>query len=115
SNNDNSITLSGNGQGAVNVSGGTTTINGTKNFTGVNNIVLNMGLGNDNVTIFSVNVTGSVTFNGGDGDDALNVGFNVADNSKFGSLTVKNGDGNDSFLSAGTFNVTGAATINNGV
>src|SRR5262245_31787361 len=64
-NNDQSITVTGAGAGAVNIAGvGGTIISGSTSFTGITDIKLDMRLGNDTVTATGVNLTGNVTFLG---------------------------------------------------
>jgi len=95
-------------------------------FNNVISIKLVMGLGNDTVTITDTNLTGTLTFQGGSGNNTLNIDgagdFSGkaatlgANNVALRNLTVTNGDGFDTLaIGGGDHTITGTVTINNGV
>ena len=90
----------------------------TKSFPNVKSIVLNLGLGDDAVTMRSSILSGTLTVNGGDGNNSVIIdaedGGATVKNS-FGNVTVNNGAGYDTFgIGNGTNQITGKLTINNG-
>src|SRR5262245_32720810 len=117
-NNDQVVIVNGGAAGVVNLTLGGTSVfapGSLAGFTGVKTIKLDMRLGNDVVTVNNVNITGDLTFLGGNGDDTLEIG-GFTSNQSFGKVTVTNGDGNDSFtFHNGVSKVSGALTVNNGV
>jgi hypothetical protein len=126
--NDQNITLDGAGANNVSVIANNaetgTAFTGSP-FNGVTSIKLVMGLGNDKVTITDAVLTGGVTFQGGSGNNTLNIdgvgNFSAfaggsPGNVKIASLTVTNGDGSDNTeIGGGTHEITGNVTITNGV
>ena len=81
----------------------------------VQRIKLVMGLGDDSVIIENADLSGLLTFLGGDGDNFLNIDASNGDNT-LGRVSVTNGDGNDSFkMQDGTNTITGKLAINNGL
>lgn len=112
--NNQNVTLTGGGAGIVTVAGVATTVNGAGTFTGVTAIKIDLKLGNDIATLTNIAITGGLTYLGGDGDNQLTL--NGGGNHSYGSITVTNGDGFDSFemLGTGDLTVTGALTINQG-
>jgi hypothetical protein len=88
---------------------------GAATISNVKNIKLVMGLGNDTVVIENAELTGLITFLGGDGDNFLDINANGGDNA-LGTVKVSNGDGNDTFaMRNGTNTIGGKLTINNGL
>jgi len=114
-NNHNDITLTGNGAGTFKITGNGTSITGGTDFTGVTNIIVKMGLGNDYVRFNSTDLAGKLTVQGGDGYNHLILGDTVG-NCKFGAVSVTNGVGKDFFtMQKGFCQIVGALTVNNGV
>lgn len=111
--NEQSILLAGGAVGVVSVLGqDATTVNGAGIFTGVTAIKLDLKLGNDGAELRSVNITGALTFLGGDGGNVL---LMTTGNQSFGSISVTNGDGDDLFFISGSdVIVSGAVTVNHG-
>jgi len=109
--NDQVITIQGTGSGDFNI-----TANGKLQgpaagaLENVTNIRLNLGAGNDTVTIDGAQLAGTLTVNGSTGNNA--VIFDVAD-SKIGNISIVNGMGNDRFQADAAV-VTGNLTVNNG-
>ena len=80
----------------------------------VKNIKLVMGLGDDIVTVRNANLTGLLTFLGGDGQNILDIDGNGGGNT-LGRVSITNGEGTDGFIMHdGTNQITGKLTINNG-
>ena len=108
------ITIVGGGAGSVTVAGVGTTVTGAGFYSGVTAIKFDLKLGNDQATLTNVQITGALTYLGGDGNN--NLIMNGATGHTYGSIAVTNGDGNDDFNVTGTgdLTVTGALTINYG-
>ena len=115
--NDQKLTLAG-GVGAFTVSGtDLTTVNGlpAQTFKGVTSVRLDMRQGNDEVTVAAAVLSGTLTFNGGDGNDRLIIGSGVAVPKSFGAVTVNGGDGDDGLIIGnGTTTISHALTFNGG-
>ena len=80
----------------------------------VQNIKLVMGLGNDVVSIRNAELSGKLTFLGGDGSNELDIDGTGGGNT-LGRVSVTNGEGNDDFVMHNGINeITGKLTINNG-
>ncbi len=118
--NDQEILIAGTGAGSFDVS----VVNGTQfqgtaattlSFSGVTAIKLDMRQGNDIVTVNNANLSGDLSFLGGNGNDSLVIG-GAAGNQSFGSVTIKNGDGDDNFsIGNGNNAIVGKLNIDNGV
>ena len=80
----------------------------------VKNIKLIMGLGGDAVDIRNANLSGQLTFLGGEGGNNLEINASNGPNT-LGRVLVRNGDGFDILrLVTGSNTVTGGLTVNNG-
>lgn len=118
------VVITGKGPGSFDVDvGGTSefllpgnvTSTATQSFKGVTSIKIDMRLGDDLVVINQANLSGELSFNGGNGNDTLKIGT-IAGNQVFGRITINNGDGNDRVeIGNGSNKVLGDVRINNGV
>jgi hypothetical protein len=110
--NDQVITIQGNGAGAFNIAtNGDLRGPAAASPTGVTNIKLNLGAGNDKVTIIDADLAGTLTVLGGTGNNS--VFLNGTDN-QFGNISIVNGMGIDLFQADAAIAVTGNLTVNNG-
>lgn len=112
--NNQEITITGGGAGTVTVAGVGTTVTGAGLYSGVTAIKIDLKLGDDIATLTNVQITGVLTYLGGDGNNDLTL--NGASGHTYGSIVVTNGDGGDEIRLTGTgdLSVTGAVTISNG-
>lgn len=98
---DQQLVITGIGENAVSVRGldGTgTTINrggGSVEYTNVENIFIKLYRGNDYLIANNVQITGKLTVDSGGGDDLVEIGSDPDSDSRFGSLFVDGGDGDD--------------------
>lgn len=98
---DQQLVITGIGENAVSVRGldGTgTTINrggGSVEYTNVENIFIKLYRGNDYLIANNVQITGKLTVDCGGGDDLVEIGSDPDSDSRFGSLFVDGGDGDD--------------------
>jgi len=119
-NNNQQIVIQGTGAGSFDVTGEPgTKINGVDggkfSKAGVTAINVNMKLGNDRVSVFGADLSGKLSIIGGAGNDEVRLGKNNVDTSTFGSVSIANGDGDDTVTGRGNLTVTGALNINNGI
>jgi hypothetical protein len=82
---------------------------------GILSVKFVMGRGNDQVTLLDPELnTGTLTFQGGDGDNTLNINANGG-LSKIATLSITNGDGLDRLNVGNGGNNFNKVTINNGI
>src|SRR5262249_59633056 len=84
--------LSGAGSAQLVANDGETFTGAGAQFTGVNNIVVKFGAGNDLLHVGHIQITGGLTVTGGSGENHVYITTASGDNS-FGSVTIKNSAG----------------------
>ena len=112
----NEVRIVGTGSGNFSVSGVNGTLlndltEGAEDFTGVANLVINLGDENDIATIIAADLAGFLFFNGGTGNDELLFGELAGDSQTFGNVVARMGDGNDAIrIDGNNFAVTQSFT-----
>lgn len=111
----NRLWIVGNGPGNFAVQAIGTNLNGvnaaTINFSGVTNIRLSMGNGNDTVSFLRSHLEGSLKFFGGDGNDVLFFGQGNHEDQTFGQVTASLGAGEDTIGATGENSLTVAQSF----
>ena len=115
----NQLRIEGVVAGTVEVTGVGTTLNGvantTRTFTGIQNIFMEMGNGDDAATFVLTNIAGTLRYNGSNGNDDLFFGEGNGGSNTFGSVAATMGAGNDEVsVNDNSFTARSSFIVSNG-